>query len=50
MRTPWTDRRHILIPRADRCLKMWAQSECGEDQDTARLLAAGINKAFYLEC
>jgi hypothetical protein len=27
------------------CLKMWAQSECGQDQDKGSMLEPGINRA-----
>lgn len=50
MWTQWRDNRHILIPCVDAYLKMWAQSECGPDQDHGCMLAPGINKASLSHC
>ena len=41
MQTQWTDKRNILIP----FLKMWAQSECGKDQEKRPMFTPGINRA-----
>lgn len=29
------------------CIKMWAQSQCAQDQDKESMLALGVNGAYY---